>query len=177
MISHNNHTYYLIHSIVCIFSYLQSFVALSLALGFRKATSTVIEYPGLVLTPVFSFWTFGAVKLSGRSNPYRRSEERICLSFRLTWINAVIQFCGMLVLLAVHETWIRTCTPWTFADMEDCWLLFFFVVSFLPTFVFTTICHILIQTMDKCSFWCKCCKETCFPMTEKRIFYAENAES
>ena len=134
-----------------------------------KAIKSIIAQPALILTPFFSFWTFGPVKLDGCC-AYRKSESKICLSFRLTWFNAILSFCGILGLVVVHESFISGC-PWT---MDPCSLLGHFLIIYLPLFALAIICLLLIQFMDKCSSCCcRGCKDNCYPMTEKIVFDTE----
>merc|ERR1712223_1724192 len=74
-------------------------ITISLALGIPKATATIIKFPAFVLTPAFTFWTFGPVA-STACCIYRKNEPKIHLSYRFTWINALLTSCisgGLLV--------------------------------------------------------------------------------
>ena len=151
-------------------------MTLYLALGIRKATSTVIAHPALIMTPIFSFWTFGPVK-SGGCCAYRRSEPKICLSFRLTWFNAVLTFCGTFGLVVAYEAFIKTEYSWSLNGVISPYdpVLFLFLIAFLPLFAFAVILLLLIQFMEKCSCCCCCCsKDECYPMTEKVVHDTEN---
>ena len=77
--------------------FLQVFGTFCFSLGVKKAVSTIINHPALVLTPTFSFWRFGPVRADGCC-AYQRKESKICLSFRLTWVNTLLTFCGMATL-------------------------------------------------------------------------------
>jgi len=138
----------------------QAFLTLCLALGFKKAIKSIIAQPALIMTPIFSFWTFGPVK-SDSCCAYKRSEPRICLSFRLTWFNAIWSFCGTFGMVVVHECFISW-HPWSSGIFN------LFLIAYLPFFALAIICLLLIQFMDKCaSCCCRCCKNNCYPMTEK----------
>ena len=167
----------------CIFiqvsTFLQAFLTLCFALGIKKAIIRVVAHPALVLTPFFSFWTFGPVKLDSFCT-YRRSETKICLSFRQTWLNAILSFCGTFGMVALHETFYAQ-NPWKInlslilakkgTDVE---VLSWFLVAYLPLLAISIICLLLIQFMDKCSSCCcQSCKENCYPMTEKKVLDTE----
>ena len=150
---------------------MQAFGTLSCSMGIKKSLSTVIDHPALVLTPAFSFWTFGPVRADGCC-AYRRKEAKICLSFRLTWFNTFLTFCGMLALLLITIMII----PERRRDLL--WSLFG-----LCFFAGAIICLLLIQFLDKCKwlccgFLCCCCwkkyEDCCFPMTQKIVYNAEN---
>ena len=169
----------------------QAILSLYLSLGIKKATSTVIALPALVLTPVFSFFTFGPHK-SGGCCPYKKSEQKICLSFRLSWINAVLTICGISGAAAAiyHLETIRlsdkqlskidlnTCAAIKVKDNEclefllDIWGNFNYIFYI---FGLASICLLLIQFLDRCScLCCGCFKEHCLPMTEKSVHDTEN---
>ena len=56
----------------------QALVTIYLALGIRKAMSTIITFPAIVLTPAFTFWSFGPVS-SKTCCIYKRNEPKIHL--------------------------------------------------------------------------------------------------
>ena len=139
----------------------QALMTLCLCLGIKKATLTVIAHPALVLTPTFSFWTFGP-RRSGGCCAYKMTEPRICLSFRLTWMNSVLTLFEMLGLMAISETFI---------NQSRSFLSFvygLFVLINVPIFAAAVICLLFIQFLDKCECCCcGCFEENCLPMTEK----------
>ena len=152
-------------------------MTLCLSLGIKKATTTVIAHPALVLTPVFSFWTFGP-PTSGGCCAYKKAEQRMNLSFRLTWINSLLTLCGTVGVVAIHETFISTYHPWD--PYMDGWdsLFHFFLIGTLPLFALAAICLLLIQFLERCSCCCcTCFKENCLPMTEKIVFDTKNPSS
>ena len=124
-----------------------------------------------MLTPVFSFWTYGP-KMSGGCYTYKNAEPRLPLSFRLTWVNSIITFASPFLLITLNEFVIKSDILLFFT--ADSWIghgsfLNFFVMHSLPLFVLAIICLILVQHLDKCScFCCKCFTENCLPMTEKK---------
>ena len=164
---------------------LQAFLTLCFAFGIKRAIERVITHPALVLTPAISFWTYGPVK-SVSCCAYRRFETKICLSFRLTWVNAILSLCGTFGMVALNETLFAR-QPWksSFSYSQEfpgfinnllliSPVLSWFVVAYLPLFAISTICLLLIQFMDKCSpCCCRSCNHNCFPMTEKIVFDTE----
>ena len=175
-------------------------MTLSLSLGIKKAATTVIAHPALVLTPVFSFWTFGP-RTSGRCCAYKIAEPKICLSFRLTWINSILTFCGTFVVVAITYhiktlrlsdnqlpsslSLIQKMVELSVMELDLCQdylirdrcldLMFVGDFGYLFSFAIATICLLLIQFLDKCSCcFCRCFKESCLPMTEKNFYDTEN---
>ena len=137
--------------------------------------SAIINHPALVLTPAFSFWTYGPVRANGCC-AYRRNEPKICLSFRLTWVNTLLTVGGMvaLVLISRHYSILT-------GESDDIDFLFLiFVGAFVPLAI---ICQLLVQFLDKCKWLCcgcLCCccwkkyDDCCFPMTQKIVYDTEN---
>ena len=64
-------------------------MTLFLALGVRKATSIIIKFPAIALTPAFTFWAFGPIS-STSCCIYKKKEPKIKLRYRFTWINALL---------------------------------------------------------------------------------------
>ena len=137
--------------------------------------STIINHPALVLTPAFSFWTYGPVRDNGCC-AYRRNEPKICLSFRLTWVNTLLTTGGMvaLILITMHYSILT-------GESDDIdFLYLIFSGAFLPLAI---ICQLLVQFLNKCKwlcFGCLCCccwmryEDCCFPMTQKAVYDTEN---
>jgi len=159
---------YLIIFIVFLPQCVHAFGTLCFSLGFRNAMSTMIDHPALVLTPAFSFWTFGPVRANGCCT-YRRNEPKICLSFRLTWVNAFLTLAPMIPLIIseyfrIYEEGIVGIIMWL-------------------TLASSIISLLLIQFLDKCKWLCcgcLCCccwkryEDCCFPMTQKLVYDTEN---
>ena len=144
-------------------------MTLCLSLGIKKATATVIAQPALVLTPVFSFWTFGPCT-SGGCCPYRKTEPKLCLSFRLTWVNCILTLGGSYGLMAIFQYLISPRVDWYTRDFN---VVFVFVAS--PLYALATLCQLLIQFLDKClCCGCRCFKDNCLPLTEKIVYDTEN---
>ena len=145
-------------------------MTLCLSLGIKKATTTVIAHPALMLTPVFSFWTFGP-PTSGGCCAYKKAEQRIHLSFRLTWINYILTLSGSFGVVAIDEIFLKVNQLGWDSDLAN---ISFFIT--LPLFAIATICLLLIQFLDLCSCCCcTCFDENCLPMIEKVVYDTENS--
>ena len=76
----------------------QSLITLFSSMGFKNTFKMIVQYPAIILTPVFSYWTFGDPKGCCRRNP----DNKLKVSFRLTWGNVVMTASGNLGLFLVH---------------------------------------------------------------------------
>ena len=128
------------------------------ALGFRKATSAILAHPALILTPAFTFWTFGNdFRLCGNC---KKGLPRLGVSFRLTWINAIMSITECMILI-IHFF------PSVLPRLE----LELFLSILLSLFGLSLISLLLIQFLDKCS---SCCsgyfQRNCLPMYEKVVY-------
>ena len=146
----------------------QALGAIYLALGIRRATSILSTFPALVLTPMFTFWTFGPISSKGCC-VYRKNETKIHLSFRLTWINAIFTSCingGFLAYAWVHNIVnVRNIYKTPLSWNDEC----FIVACYMAPLPIVSL--LLIQFLGKCS--CCCCKpfkENCLPLTQKVIY-------
>ena len=76
----------------------QAIIILFSSLGPTKSLKMILQYPAIILTPVFSYWTFGNTISCCKGN----SDNKLKVSFRLTWINSIITTFGNLGLFLVH---------------------------------------------------------------------------
>ena len=122
-----------------------------ISLGLKRAISTVVRFPPIVLAPTFSHWTIGPIIKTcgiGRS-------QQLSISFRLTWANIFLNLIMIKVtkvlLYNPHNTQY---TKWSHISVLVCVI----GVPFL----------ILIQFLDgcMCSLPCcsTCCQSKCFPV-------------
>lgn len=139
---------------------LQALITLFVALGIQKATSTIIKFPAFVLTAAFTLWTFGPVS-STSCCIYRIKEPKIHLSYRFTWINAVLTSCITGGLCFV-ELWEPFTTGMIFGGIS------------LALLSFSLITLALIQCLKRCS--CLCCSYSCVPIKPKTIYNTEMEE-
>ena len=172
-----------------ILSLFQALMTLCLSLGIKRATQAIIALPALILTPVFSFWTFGPQSSGGYCAYKKMARQNIELSFRLTWINTLLTLGGSFGVAAIIynlEKATRQENQLSMDQLNFCDSLHvnhsscleitrIFSYSYLLVFGFALIPLLLIQFLDKCScFCCRCFKENCLPMTEKSVYDTEN---
>lgn len=136
----------------------------------KKATRLFISDPAFVLTPVFSFWTYGPMT-SGGCYAYGITEPKISFSFRLTWVNSFVTIVGTFGVVLLHDFSIRMGISHLFTAESwlgnQSFLLFFFTYP-LPLFALAIICLILVQHLEKCSScYCECFTDNCLPLTDK----------
>ena len=148
---------------------MQALITICLALGIRKATSTLIKFPAFVLTPAFTFWTFGPVA-STSCCIYRKNEQKIHLSYRLTWINAFLTSFIAGGLLAYR---VEISNHYELRGVLPSIVIGFGITLALLALSFLTL--IFIQCPGKCS--CLCCSESCLPMKPKAIYNTETEEN
>ena len=127
---------------------LQSTIILFSSVGLRNSFKIIAQYPALVLTPVFSYWTFGDPKGCFKKNP----DNKLKVSFRLTWGNIILTTIGNLGIFLVHfftkKEWSRAFTGNMIIHIISC--------SFL---VISWITLIILQNLQKCQkICCSCCR-------------------
>ena len=85
---------------------------LLVAVGFKKTFKIIINYPAMIITPMFSYWTFGPIKQDLQStskkkccNNFVTKSQFIGISFWHTWINTILSIIctatGLLERLAI----------------------------------------------------------------------------
>ena len=110
----------------------------------------IIMYPALLLTPVFSYWTFGDPKGCCKGNP----ESKLKVSFRLTWVNLAITALGSLGLFLIHFS-----------------LNIFYFISW-SCLILSWITLIILHNLQKCQ---KCCCTCCqFDQVYQKTFLDPN---
>ena len=123
----------------------QSAVILTTSIGLRKSIKMIILYPALVLTPVFSYWTFGDPNGICRRN----ADQKLKVSFRLTLGNIIITTFGNLGLFLVH---------FFTKDLSKCFTdnLELHIIS-ATSLVLSWITLIILQNLQKYqNFFCSC---------------------
>ena len=167
----------------------QALITLCLSLGIKRATQAIIALPALILTPVFSFWTFGPQSSGGYCAYKKIARQNIEPRFTLTWINTLLTLGGSFGVAAIIyklEKATRQENQLSMDQLNFCDSLHvnhsscleitqIFSYSYLLVFGFALIPLLLIQFLDKCScLCCGCFKEHCLPMTEKYVYDTEN---
>ena len=132
--------------------------------GLKGTVKTIIKFPPIILTPMFSIWTIGPV-MSTKSvcgcilygiggGSCCNSPQKLGVSICLTWINLLLTLaCGF-----------------AYAIFYGYGLLFFFLAASCPCLAIAMIFLILLQCLDKCPGCCcpclSCCKSNCYPVTQ-----------
>ena len=68
------------------------------SVGPKNSFKIIFQYPAIILTPVFSYWTFGDPRGCCKRNP----DNKLKMSFRLTWGNTILTTFGNLGLFLAH---------------------------------------------------------------------------
>ena len=152
----------------------QSLICLSLTIGLRKLPATIIKYPALLLTPVFSNWTFGCA--SGCSC---RGRNHLKVSWWLTWGNLVITTFGVWSLFGIcyanghkfhrgYDSFFRVMTDFSPSGAG----LLGIPCSTLLSLSWITL--IILQILPKChNCCCMCCQTNCFPVFQETVLDAD----
>ena len=123
----------------------------------------IFQYPPIILTPVFSFWTFGDIKGCCKRN----TDNKIKVSFRLTWGNIIITTFGNLGLFLVHfftkDLLKNSLEHLTYQQFNN--NLFYHMISG-SCLVLSWITLIILQNLQKCQkVYCSCCQ--CYQVFQK----------
>ena len=93
-------TYY-VHACLMIIAKLTYFQAMAVFIktcGFKNTAKLIWQYPAMILTPIFSFWTIGPKKTRSTTKSgcgcYTSNDMRIGVSFFYTFINIFITIIG-----------------------------------------------------------------------------------
>ena len=130
------------------------------AFGFRKSLMLFFRFPGTILLPMFTPFTFGPVIGScspccgccrTSSNCDRKlAKSPMELSFTFTYVNVVISAIGGAIFLAVFEAPAHA-----------------YAIYLLPVFVIRLIFIGIFHLFEK---KCLCCCNFCFPFTKRETF-------
>ena len=76
------------------FSIFQAFGVLIMSIGLKRTVKTIIKFPPIILTPIFSIWTIGPVmsKKSVCGSSCYNGHQKLGVSICLTWINLLLSF-------------------------------------------------------------------------------------
>ena len=133
----------------------------------KKGFQLICFYPALILTPIFSNWTFGN---SNGCCCFRKSHESsIKISFKLTWGNFFINVVGNMGLLIAHVVEHFKVLGANGSGIY----LDYFPFHYLSGFCMITslITLILLQFLPYCqNLWCVYCQEKCYPIIQKTEF-------
>ena len=156
------------------FSIFQAFGVLIMSIGLKRTVKTIIKFPPIILTPIFSIWTIGSVMSTTfvcGSNGHQNLGVSICL----TWINLLLTFASGLAynIWSDYSNVIR----WN----DPVWYIFRgFIRSTCPCLAIAMIFLILLQCLDKCSDCCcpciPCCESNCYPVTQLTYLDVDNMD-
>ena len=111
-----------------------------------------MRHPALIVTPMFSFWTFGPTIRCSCGQCYCSAFKvghKIQISAKLTWLNIVISFAGV-----AGFCWVLDLHP------HNRPIPFYIMIP-------SVVLVILIQTLDYCkSCCCRACITHCYPVTK-----------
>ena len=135
-------------------------------LGVKKTAEMILQHPGLILLPVFSFWTSAGFE----SKCCQNGNGKIGISPSMSFLN-------WLLVNVVFFTWLLYTDPHcVFLKGEG--NLFFFgpiaprYISLITLGLLGPIFMAIIFIIDK--FKCSCCCLCCLPITQRTAFSVNN---
>ena len=121
-----------------------------------------MRYPALIVTPMFSFWTFGTTIKTDCGVCYCsvfKEDHKIMISTKLTWLNILVSFAG-----AAAFCWVLELNP------RRRFIPFYIMLS-------SAILVFLIQTLDYCKrCCCSACITHCYPVIKLTALDPTNME-
>ena len=110
-----------------------------------KAFKTIYQYPALVATSMFTYWTFGS------PNPLSSTSGKLNISWLLTWGQlAATQLCKE---FKAGENFIVLKLP---------------IILSIALFIINILTMILLKFLSKCyNFCCISCQSNCYPVLEE----------
>ena len=125
--------------------------------GFKNTAKLVWQYPAMILTPIFSFWTIGPKKTSSTKKSchgcWSSNDMRIGVSYSYSFLNCFMTICGSLFcLLITHQNpYFFQCS--SFGPSKGC---FFFHLALIVISVLLTLAFIFTLIL-KCKTKSICC--------------------
>ena len=147
----------------------QQFLNLGMNQGFKKALTTVRDYPSIIMLPAFSIWTYGSIE---KGSYCQTSHQKIGLSFLNSFLNGFYTLC----IYAIATSIFLTQYPIIFKTPVE---VIFLAFSPLPFIVLSLILMSVVACMDTCSCCsCSCCCDCILtiPMTERTAFGHQEEE-
>ena len=141
----------------------QQFLNLGINQGFKKALTTIRDYPVMIMLPAFSIWTYGSIEKGSCQNC--QSSQKIGLSFLNSFLNGFYTLCisATAILVLFYHTYSFN----QFLMAITCPLLV----------IFSIILMSFVACMDTCSCCsCSCCCDCLLPMTERTAFGHQEEE-
>ena len=122
------------------------------SVGFEKTFCDLLpKYPGLILIPIFSCFTFGPIDVKSPMKCCDLSCQRsLGVSLTLTWLNMCTTVICVVIALQVQE-----------AKFDSYGLVLFFGLAFVLLYFLINTCFLAIMQccMKDC---CPCCCTCCF---------------
>ena len=133
----------------------QAMIILISTIGMKKFLNIVVTYPAMILTPVFSIWTFGPSKC--------HNEKRLGVSFKLAWINLALTTLGILTIYLIHSIKEPAMDERPNANFR------YYLIS-CSALIFSLVTLVILQTLPKCkNLFCHCCQINCYPTLKKTV--------
>ena len=117
------------------------------SIGLKKSLKTIVHFPTIMLTPIFSFWVIGP------KGPYSfktwccGGSKEIEVSFLHSWMNFFLTIFGHLIYFLVRENPFIEKYGSTSRRIE------YFSSWYLPFYLLSMVMMLLIQFWDR---FCKC---------------------
>ena len=158
----------------------QQFLNLGMNQGFKKALTTVRDYPAMIMLPAFSVWTYGSIEKGSCHNC--QSSQKIGLSYTNSCLNVLYTLCVaiaatiMNVSVLGYEKLSLGLGNLTFSAE---YARIIYLILLIPVTVVSIILMSVVACMDTCSCCsCSCCCDCLLtiPMTERTAFGHQEEE-
>ena len=122
-------------------------MTLCTSIGLRRSLKTIVHFPTIMLTPIFSFWVIGP------KGPYSfktwccGGSKEIEVSFLHSWMNFFLTIFGHLIYILVREN------PFIAKYGTMSRRIEYFSRWYLPFYLLSMVMMLLIQFWDR---FCKC---------------------
>ena len=140
---------------ICTCNIFQALGVLIMSIGLKGTLKTIIKFPPIILTPIFSIWTIGPVmsKKSVCGRTCCNGHQKLGVSICFTWINL------LLTLASGFAYYSHIGYSFRILLLLSC-----------PCLAIAMIFLILLQCLDKCPGCCcpclPCCESNCYPVTQ-----------
>ena len=151
-------------------------MTVTISIGFKNGLRTIYQYPALLLTPVFSIWTFGPINVKDCCYCSSRIEHRkyLKVSFPLAWGNILltaISYVASLTLLSNISRYGHSHLHTFFVD--GCGYdppVYTISLLFL---IMACISLLIIQFCKSCCCISTCFQNNCFPIVAETVLDPE----
>ena len=150
-------------------------MTISIPLGFKDGLKAIYQYPALLLTPVFSIWTFGPINVKDCCSCSRIEHKKyLKVSFPLAWGNILltaISYVASLTLLSNISRYGHSHLHTFFVD--GCGYdppVYTISLLFL---IMACISLLIIQFCKSCCCISTCFQNNCFPIVAETVLEPE----